>query len=403
MKYFNDIGIEDELVRILKTRDFVHPTPIQEEAIPLILEGRDLIGQAETGSGKTAACGIPLVQQVDKDISDIQILILTPTRELALQYLDEVSLFAIPYGITPFVVYGGFDKDIQIAKLKTGVQILVATPGRLTDIIYNDHLSLSNVRTFVIDEADEMLKMGFIEDIDFIKSCIMQDHQTLLFSATMPAPIKRLAKTYLKKAVHIRLNEQQMQPDTLAHAMVKLGRRDKKQVLKEIILRENIAQALIFCNTRHRVSRLCKDIKDAVGEMEFLHGGLDQRIRTRIVDNFRKKKIKYLITTDVMARGMDIRGVSHIINYEIPENPEVYVHRSGRTARLGKEGISISLVSPEDTENFRRIKKVSGIRPDRIEMNLPRRKGGSPRGRRSRSPGKKRCSRPGGSRQKKRR
>lgn len=387
MKYFNDIGINDELVRILKTKGFVHATPIQEEAIPLILEGRDLIGQAETGSGKTAACAIPLIQQVDKNINDIQILILTPTRELALQYLDEVSSFATPYGVTPFVVYGGFDKDIQMTKLKIGVQILVATPGRLIDIIYNHQFPISSVRTLVIDEADEMLKMGFIEDIDFIKSCLVQKHQTLLFSATMPAPIKHLAKTYLKDAVHIRLNKQQVQPDTLTHAVVKVSRREKKRALREIISRENIAQALIFCNTRSRVVSLFKDIKDAAGDVDFLHGGLEQRFRTRIVDKFRRKKIKYLITTDVMARGMDISGVSHIINYDISDNPDIYIHRSGRTARLGKVGVSISFVSPEDIQSYDRIREVYGICPDRIKLDLSRHRGGRHR---SRSFGQKR-------------
>ncbi|MBN2407020.1 MAG: DEAD/DEAH box helicase [Elusimicrobia bacterium] len=371
MKYFGDIGINNELVQILKSRGFVHPTKIQEEAIPLILEGKDLIGQAETGSGKTAACGIPLIQRVDKSINDVQILVLTPTRELAMQYLNETSSFAIPYGVTPFVVYGGFDKDIQLAKLRSGVQILVATPGRITDIIYNDYFPVSNVRTLVIDEADEMMKMGFIEDVDFIKNCLIQEHQTLFFSATMPPPIKKLAKKYLKDAVHIRLNEEQVQPDTLAHAFVNVSRRDKKQALKELVKRESMEQALIFCNTRSRVSSLFRDSRDSIEGLEFLHGGLDQNIRSRIVEKFRRKKIKFLITTDVMARGMDIGGVSHIINYDVPDNPEIYIHRSGRTARLGREGVSISFVSPEDRQEFARIKEKAGIEPDCIEIHLP--------------------------------
>ncbi|MFH1415994.1 MAG: DEAD/DEAH box helicase [Elusimicrobiota bacterium] len=403
MKYFNDIGINDELVRILKTKGFVHPTSIQEEAIPLILEGRDLIGQAETGSGKTAACGIPLIQLVDKSINAIQILILTPTRELAMQYLDEVNSFANPYGVTSFVVYGGFDKGIQLSKLKSGVQILVATPGRITDIIYNNQFPLASVKTFVIDEADEMMKMGFIEDIDFIRSCIIQEYQTLFFSATMPPPIKRLTKKYLKDAVHIRLNKEQIQPDRLAHAVVKVGRREKKRALKVIFDRENIVQALIFCNTRTRAAGLYKDIKAAVEGVEFLHGGMDQRIRTRIVDRFRKKKIKYLITTDVMARGIDIREVSHIVNYDIPDSPDMYIHRSGRTARLGKAGISISFVSTEDNQSYNRIREEAGIRPELIELDLSSRRCAGTRRRGSRSTGQDRRAGSRGSQQKRKR
>lgn len=361
MKTFSDLGIEDSLIKILKTKDFIHPTDIQEQTIPLILSGKDLIGQAETGSGKTSACGIPLIQKVDKSINAVQVLILTPTRELALQYLNEVSSFATPYGITPFVIFGGFSKDIHLAKLKDGVQILVATPGRLIDLIYNHYFTLEHVKTLVIDEADEMLNMGFLDDVDFITSCIVQKHQTLLFSATMPAPIKRLAQKYMKGAEHIRLNKQQVVPQNLAHYSIKVSNRNKNKLLQDILSKEAIPQAIIFCNTRIRVKEVCRNMQKSIRSIDFLHGGLDQNVRTRIIEKFRQKKIKFLVTTDVMARGIDIRSVTHIINYDLPKNPEIYIHRTGRTARLGNKGSAISLVSSYDREIYDAIIKLADI------------------------------------------
>jgi len=360
---FTDLGINDELAAILKTKGFEHPTPIQKQTIPLILDGKDLIGQAETGSGKTAACAIPLVQQVDKSINDIQTLILTPTRELALQYLDEVSSFGTPYGVTPFVIYGGFNKDIHLAKLRSGVQILVATPGRLIDIIYNHYLTLENLKTMVIDEADEMLKIGFIEDVDFIKSCIVQKHQTLLFSATMPPPIKRLAGKYMKDAVHIKLNVDQSGPSSLTHYVSHTDSRAKDRQLSMLLAQKEIAQAIVFCNTRTRVKSLYKSLQDKFSGADYLHGGMEQNLRTRIMDKFRAKKIKFIITTDVMARGIDVRSVSHIINYDFPKTSESYVHRTGRTARLGKEGTAISLITRSDKEILKEVSEKYGINP----------------------------------------
>ncbi|MGM0567828.1 MAG: DEAD/DEAH box helicase [Elusimicrobiota bacterium] len=362
MKNFKDLGINKEIRSILDGMDFKRPTEIQSRTIPAILEGRDLIGQAETGSGKTAACGIPLVQMVDKNINKVQALVLAPTRELAIQYLNEVSSIARPYGVKAFVVYGGFDISIQMAKLNDGVQILVATPGRLTDIIYNRHFPLNEVKTFVIDEADEMLKMGFIEDVDFIKKCMIHDHQTLLFSATMPAPIKKLAQNYLKDAKHIKLNQKKVQPENLSHCVVNVSRREKDNTLKKFLLKEDISQAIVFCNTRRKAERLCAKMRKRIKGMDFLHGGLKQHQRTKIINNFRRKKTRFIVTTDVMARGVDIRNVSHIINYDVSQNAQTYIHRSGRTARMGNEGICVSFVSSGEQEKFEEIKDVSDIK-----------------------------------------
>ncbi len=365
MKTFSDIGVNEEIVRILEGIGFKYPTPIQEEAIPLVLEGKDIIGQAETGSGKTAACGIPIVQMIDKSLDAPQAIVLTPTRELAIQYLEEISSIGTPYGVKPFVIYGGFDMDIQMTKLKDGVHVIVATPGRLADIIYNQQFPLSHIKTFVIDEADEMLKMGFIEDVSFIKKCVVREHQTLLFSATMPGPIKKLAGNYMKDAVHIRLNKERIQPDKLTHSVIRVHQSGKEKALKEFLQKEEISQAIIFCNTRRRVEQLYKKIKGSVSNAEYIHGGLPQGKRTSLMGRFRKRKIRFMVTTDVMARGMDISGVSHIINYDVTKNPEIYIHRSGRTARMGREGVSVSFVSSREEENYEEIKKRSDLNPDR--------------------------------------
>ncbi len=377
---FKELGINKEIDSILKSIGYVSPTPIQVKTIPSILKGRDLIGQAETGSGKTAACAVPLVQMVNREMNAIQALILAPTRELAIQYLNEVTSIAKPYGVKAFVVYGGFDIDIQMAKLRDGVHILVATPGRLTDIMYNRQFPLDGVKTFVIDEADEMMKMGFIEDIDFIKKCMVHEHQTLFFSATMLPPIKKLARKYLKDADHVKLTGKRSQPENLNHCMVSVNSRDKEKALKEFLLKEDISQAIVFCNTRRRAEQLAKKMKGIVDGTDFLHGGLKQHQREKILRSFRRKKIKFIITTDVMARGIDIQNVSHIINYEVSQNAEVYIHRSGRTARMGGEGVSVSFVSSGEKEKFEEIKQVSDINSGNLtkikykpSVNPPRR------------------------------
>ena len=367
---FEEAGLSEISARGAALAGFEKPTGIQTKVIPAVAMGHDIVACSETGSGKTAACGIPLVQKIDTGINAVQVLILTPTRELALQYLDEVSSIGTPYGIKPFVVYGGFSKDIHLAKLKDGVHLLVATPGRLIDIIYNNYFSLEHLKTLVIDEADEMLKMGFLEDVDFIKSCIVQKHQTLLFSATMPAPIKRLAEKYLKDAVHIRLNQERVVPKNLSHCFISVGRRHKEKALTELLSKEHIRQAIIFCNTRTRVKSVFKNVRQSIHGIDYLHGGLDQNVRTRILEKFRDKKIKYLVTTDVMARGIDISGVSHIINYDLHKNLDIYIHRTGRTARLGKEGTAISLITPEDRPLFEEIKANAGITAVRFKPDV---------------------------------
>ena len=341
---------------------FTELTPIQRQTYGPIRSGRDLVALAETGSGKTSACGIPLAEMIDTGINAIQALVLVPTRELALQYVEEISRIGQYAGIAPFAVFGGFPMNIQKAKLAHGVHILVATPGRLIDHLYNSTLTLEEVRTVVLDEADEMLKMGFIEDVRFILSCIMNEHQTLLFSATMADDIEELANSFLRDPVRIELNRDDVSPQSITHSFRFLPGKNRLQALKLYIENENPSQAIIFCNSKRNGASLYSRLKGAVKAVEYIHGGLDQSVRTSIFDRFRQGSIGVMIATDVAGRGLDFSRVSHIFNYDFPGASENYVHRTGRTGRMGREGMAISFVSGRDLFAVRRLF---------IEKNIP--------------------------------
>jgi len=358
---FDELGLSPEVMKAITEMGFSELTPIQEQTYALIREGRDLVALAETGSGKTSACGIPLSEMVDTKISGIQILILVPTRELALQYVDELALIGKYSGIAPFAIYGGFSMDIQKAKLAQGVHILVATPGRLIDHLYNSTLTLEQVRTVVLDEADEMLKMGFIEDVRFILSCIMNEHQTLLFSATMAGDVEELANSLLNNPARIELNREDVSPQSITHRFRFLTDNDRLPVLKKYFEDEKPGQTIIFCNSRQSGERLFRKLKGVVGSMEYIHGSLDQGRRTSIFNRFKKGRIRVMVATDVAGRGLDFSRVSHIFNYDFPGASENYVHRTGRTGRMGREGIAISLVTGRDLFAVRRLFIEKGI------------------------------------------
>jgi ATP-dependent RNA helicase DeaD len=358
---FDKLGLSPEVMKAVIEMGYTELTPIQEQTFGLIREGRDLMAMAETGSGKTSACGIPLSEMVDPRVSGIQALILVPTRELALQYVDELDLIGKHTGIKHFAIYGGFSMDIQKAKLEHGVHILVATPGRLIDHLYNSTLTLEQVRTVVLDEADEMLNMGFIEDINFILSCIMNEHQTLLFSATMVSNIEELANSLLKDPVRIELNLEDVSPQSITHHFRFLSEKNRLQVLKQYFEKEKPTQAIIFCNSRRNGQLLYRKIKGVMNSLEYIHGGLDQSMRTSIFDRFKQGKIKVMIATDVAGRGLDFSRVSHIFNYDFPGTPENYVHRTGRTGRMGREGIAISFVTGRDLFAVKRLFKEKAI------------------------------------------
>ena len=359
---FTELGLSPGVMKAVTAMGFTELTPIQEQTFGLIREGRDLIALAETGSGKTSACGIPLAEQVDPSVKGIQALILVPTRELALQYVDELELIGRYSGIAPFAIYGGFSMSIQKAKLESGVQILVATPGRLIDHLYNSTLTLEQVRTVVLDEADEMLKMGFVEDVNFILSCILKKHQTLLFSATMAPEVEALANTFLHDPVRIELNRDKVSPQSIAHRFRFIDHQERLGVLKQYFVKENPGQTIVFCNSKRSGELLFQGLKGVVDSLEYIHGGLEQDRRTSIFDRFKKGKIQVMVATDVAGRGLDFSKVSHIFNYDFPGAAENYVHRTGRTGRMGREGVAISLVTNRDLDAVKRLCQEKNIR-----------------------------------------
>jgi ATP-dependent RNA helicase DeaD len=361
---FSELNLKPEILEALSHMGYKELTPIQEKTFGAILSGRDLLARAETGSGKTGACGVPLVHTIDPSINAIQALILVPTRELALQYVDEIHQISRLAKVVPFAIFGGFSMEIQRAKLRDGVHILVATPGRLIDFLYNTtSIDLSSVQTLVLDEADEMLKMGFVDDVDFIMSCLIHDHQTLLFAATMPHEIDRLIGTYLKDPIRVELNRDQIAPQSLVHHFRHMGLRDRLNILVEYLHEKEVSQAIIFCNSRHHGEKLLSELKGKVDSLEYIHGGLEQSRRTSIFDRFRRKDITFMIATDVAARGLDFSHVSHVINYDYPLGLESYIHRTGRTGRMGRSGIAMTFVTDKDLVALKALLQTNRIEP----------------------------------------
>ena len=391
---FSELNLPAPVLEALREMGYEETTPIQEKTLPYILSGKDVLGLAETGSGKTSACAIPLVSKIDTQDRNIQVLILVPTRELAFQYVQEVDDVSKHSDVVPFAVFGGFDMDIQKAKLKHGVHILVATPGRLIDLIWNHRLDLAQVKSVVLDEADEMLKMGFIEDVDFIMSCMMQDHQTLLFSATMPKEVERLTQQYLSEPERIELNREQRAPQSLEHYFQHVGRQ-RLDALVNYIEGNDVQQGIIFCNSRDRASELLNSLQKRVRSLEIIHGGLDQDRRTSIFRRFRQKKVRFMIATDVAGRGLDFSHVTHVINYDFPFNTETYTHRTGRAGRMGRQGTAITFVSDRDLADLKRLFQSNPIEAHWVgnepDLEAVRGKG---KGRRGNERGSQRSKRP---------
>lgn len=358
---FEELEIEKSIIEALYLMGFKEPTPIQEKAIPFVLKGGNLLGLAETGSGKTAASVIPVCQKIDPSNKTIQGLIIVPTRELALQYSEEAQKIGKIKKIKVFAILGGEDFELQLAKLKNGVHLLIATPGRLIDFIYARHIDLSFVKILVVDEADQMLSFGFFEDLVFIMQCLQQKYQMLLFSATMPNEIKQLLHEQKREFTEIRLTEKRHVPKNLQHRFI-LGTRQQKLVILARILQEIEGnQSLIFANSRKDVENIYQYLKGKVEMVDFLHGGLDQRTRLKITTKFSKGKLRYLIATDVAARGLDFAGITHVVNYQLPFEDETYTHRAGRTARAGREGMCITLVTPGEKKRVSLICKALAI------------------------------------------
>jgi ATP-dependent RNA helicase DeaD len=351
---FQQLGLSAEIIKALKENKFEAPFPIQEEAIPFILKGVDVIGQAHTGTGKTAAFSLPILTKVRRS-GPIQALILVPTRELAVQVTTEINKLAKYTGIRTVSIYGGQSINIQHDQLKKGVQIVVATPGRLIDHVKQGSIRLDDVSFVVLDEADRMLDMGFIDDIKFILFYINEERQTCLFSATMPPAILRLAQEYMKDIEEIRLNKEEVGLDTIQQSYLVIHEREKFKYLCHFIKNRDKKQTIVFAATKQRTQRLAFELKQEGFKAITIHGDLSQKQRDNAMYRFKKGSEDILVATDIAARGIDVPAVGHVINYDVPEDPLIYFHRIGRTARAGGTGIAISLVSQDRVEDFGRV------------------------------------------------
>ncbi len=356
---YGDAGIDGRILRAVKELGFEHMTPIQEQAIPLFMMGRDIIGQAQTGTGKTAAFGIPILQKINPENRSLQAVILCPTRELAMQAADELRKFAkYMNGIKVLPVYGGQEIYKQIKNLKTGVQIVVGTPGRVMDHMRRRTLKMDQVHTVVLDEADEMLNMGFREDIETILGEMPEERQTGLFSATMPKPILDITKTYQKDAAYVKMTPKEVTIPLIKQAYYQVRKQDKEEVLCRLIDYYTPGRALIFCNTKRMVDELTEHLKGRGYEVEGLHGDLTQGQRDTVMNLFRSGRTNILIATDVAARGIDVSDVEAVYNFDVPEDIEYYVHRIGRTGRAGKTGRSFTLVVGREAYKIRDIERI---------------------------------------------
>jgi ATP-dependent RNA helicase DeaD len=360
MQSFETLGLSSEIVESVKQLGFELPTPVQSKAIPVLLDsGRDVVALAQTGTGKTAAFGLPLIQLVDEYTNTTQALVLAPTRELCVQITNDFEKFSRKVkrlNIVP--VYGGASISDQIRKIKKGAQIIVATPGRLMDLLGRRVIDLENIQYVVLDEADEMLNMGFKEDIDHILSHTSDEKQVWLFSATMPSEVRRIANTYMNDPVELTVGEKNQGNQNIIHQYMVIDDRDRYEALKRIVDYNLDIFGVVFCRTKadtqNVAERLIKDGYNA----DSLHGDLTQQQRDRVMKNFRSKALQLLIATDVAARGIDVNNITHVIHMNMPDEIEFYTHRSGRTARAGKTGISIALIARKELHKIRQIEKM---------------------------------------------
>ncbi|SFD61777.1 ATP-dependent RNA helicase RhlE [Chitinophaga sp. CF118] len=369
---FEQLGLIEPVLKALKDEGYTNPTPIQQQSIPLVLEKRDLLGCAQTGTGKTAAFAIPLLQLLQQDQQTaprkgqrtIKALILTPTRELAIQIQESFAAYGKYLDLKHLVIFGGVSQHGQTEALRRGVDILVATPGRLLDLINQAHISLKDIKFFVLDEADRMLDMGFVHDVKRVITKLPDNRQTLFFSATMPPEIQTLANAILRNPSKVEVTPVSSTADTITQSVYFVGKQDKRGLLLHLLKEHDIKTVLVFTRTKHGADKVVKDLQKVNITAEAIHGNKSQNARQRALSNFKSQQTRVLVATDIAARGIDIDQLTHVINYELPNVPETYVHRIGRTGRAGADGAAFSFCDAEEKTYLRDIHKL-------IARNIP--------------------------------
>lgn len=358
------MNLIEPILRALQTEGYTTPTPIQQQAIPIVLEGNDLLGCAQTGTGKTAAFSIPLLQLLYQQKSThkgIKALILTPTRELAIQIDESIAAYGRHTGLTHAVIFGGVSQLPQTQALKRGVDILIATPGRLLDLMQQGYVSLQQLQFFVLDEADRMLDMGFIHDVKKVIAKLPTKRQTLFFSATMPPEIAGLANNILHQPKKVEVTPVSSTVEKIEQSVYFVEKQDKRALLHHLLADQNIKTVLVFTRTKHGADKVVKDLQRSNIGAAAIHGNKSQNARQRALNDFKTGTLRVLVATDIAARGIDVDQLSHVINYELPDVPETYVHRIGRTGRAGASGIAIAFCDAEEKVNLKDIQKLIGI------------------------------------------
>ena len=364
---FSDLNLIDPLLRAIHAEGYTEPTPVQAQAIPYVLAGRDLVGCAQTGTGKTAAFALPILQRLvtatpPRPRGVTRVLVLSPTRELATQIGDSFAAYGRHTGLRHTVIFGGVGQQPQVDAWRRGVDVLVATPGRLLDLMNQGIVRLNTIEVFVLDEADRMLDMGFIHDVRRIIAALPTKRQTLLFSATMPLDIQNLADKILIDPVRVEVTPQATTVDTVEQSVFFVEKKDKRALPEHLLADEAIRRALVFTRTKHGANKLVEQLEHAHIQAEAIHGNKSQTARERALANFKAGKTRVLVATDIAARGIDIDDVTHVVNYELPNEPESYVHRIGRTARAGASGVAYSFCDVEEREYLRDIEKLIRLR-----------------------------------------
>lgn len=391
---FKELNLIAPLLEALETEGYTNPTPIQQEAIPIVLKKKDLLGCAQTGTGKTAAFALPVLQlltqqQVENKAynKNIKALVLTPTRELAIQIDESFKNYGKNLRLKSLVIFGGVPQGSQVQALKNGTDILIATPGRLLDLIQQKYISLKDINLFVLDEADRMLDMGFIHDVKKVVAMLPTQRQTLFFSATMPAEIQKLANTILHKPEKVEVTPVSSTAEKIVQSLYYVDKKDKKKLLAYLLKGKEVTSAIVFTRTKHGADKVVKDLhKDGI-KAEAIHGNKSQNARQRALNNFKSGETPVLVATDIAARGIDVDAISHVINFDLPNIPETYVHRIGRTARAGASGISLSFCDAEELSELKDIQKLLGFpipvvdthpfpssESNRVVINLPKNK-----------------------------